>query len=72
MAETAHRVSIGFRGGQVLAAKIASPALDGLRQALSSGGWHQLETIDGKVQLNLDQVVYVDEESTEHRVGFGA
>jgi hypothetical protein len=71
MAETAHRVTIGFRGGQVLAARIASPALDALRGALSGGGWHELETVEGKVQLNLDQVGYVDEESTEHRVGFG-
>ena len=72
MAETSHRVTIGFRGGQVLAARIASPALDTLRHALAGGGWHELDSIDGKVQLNLDQVVYVDEESTEHRVGFGA
>jgi hypothetical protein len=65
------RVSIGFQGGQVLALRITSEALEGLVRALRDGGWHDLAADDASVWIDLGQVVYV---RTDHeaRVGFGA
>lgn len=71
MAEGLQRISIGFQGGQVLAARVGADALKDLRRALEDGGWHELATDDGTVALNLRQVVYVNVDSDEHRVGFG-
>jgi hypothetical protein len=65
------RISIGFQGGQVLTARVGPDELKTLRRALDGGGWHELETDDGTVALNLAQVVYVNVDSDEHRVGFG-
>jgi hypothetical protein len=70
-AERAQRISIGFEGGQVLSARVAVDDLKDLRLALNAGGWHDLATDDGTVALNLGQVVYVNVDSDEHRVGFG-
>ena len=69
--ERAQRISVGFQGGQVLAARVAVDDLKELRRALESGGWHELQTEEGTVALNLGQVVYVNVDSDEHRVGFG-
>jgi hypothetical protein len=65
------RISIGFQGGQVLTARVPPDELKKLRRALDSGGWHELQTEDGTVALNLAQVVYVNVDSDEHTVGFG-
>jgi hypothetical protein len=65
------RISIGFQGGQVLGARVAPDDLKELRRALEGSGWHELHTEDGTVALNLAQVVYVNVDSDEHRVGFG-
>ena len=70
--EGLQRISIGFQGGQVLTARVALKDLKDLRGALEGGGWHELQVDDGTVALNLDQVVYVNVDSDEHRVGFGA
>ncbi len=67
----AQRISVGFQGGQVLAARVTPDDLEELRRALESGGWHELQTEEGTVALNLGQVVYVNVDSDEHRVGFG-
>jgi cell division GTPase FtsZ len=64
------RVSIGFAGGQVLVARMAQEALDGLHAVVGNDGWHQLRAVDGEVKLDLGQVVYVQVDSDEHRVGF--
>ena len=66
------RVSIGFRGGQVLPLRLLETALDGLSDALASGGWYELEHDEGRARINLDQVVYVQVDSAEPRVGFGS
>ncbi len=71
-AERLQRVSIGFQGGQILNARVAPDDLKELRQALEAGGWHELRADDGTVALNLGQVVYVNVDSDEHRVGFGS
>ena len=72
MASSARRVSVGFQGGQVLALRVTDEQLEALHAALGSGGWHELETEDGPVRLDLAQVVYVRAESDEQRVGFGS
>lgn len=65
------RISVGFQGGQVLALRVTEDQLETLYRALGSGGWHELETEDGPVRLDLGQVVYVRSEESEPRVGFG-
>jgi hypothetical protein len=71
MAISARRISIGFQGGQVLALRVADEHLKALYEALGSGGWHQIDSEDGPVRVDLQQVVYVSAESDELRVGFG-
>ncbi len=65
------RISIGFVGGQVLAARVAPAELTRLRQALGTDGWHDLTAEDGTVALDLSRIVYVLVDHEEHRVGFG-
>jgi hypothetical protein len=65
------RLSIGFQGGQVLAVRLSEQQLKDLVKALGSQGWHELESEDGPVRLDLGQVVYVTSEAEEPRVGFG-
>ncbi|HTU77408.1 MAG TPA: hypothetical protein VMF09_01460 [Solirubrobacteraceae bacterium] len=67
------RISIGFKGGQVLALRVSEEQLGALNQALVSagGGWHDLDGEDGPVRVDLGQVVYVSADSDESRVGFG-
>jgi hypothetical protein len=69
--EKAQRISIGFLGGQTLAARVAPAELTKLRSALGSDGWHDLTAEDGTVAVDLDKVVYVIVDHEEHRVGFG-
>jgi hypothetical protein len=69
---TPRHVSVGFRGGQVLALRIAEEQLKALYKQLGSSGWHELDTEEGPVRLDLGQVVYVRVEGGEQRVGFGA
>jgi len=71
MASGARRISVGFKGGQVLALRVPEDQLQRFYKALDSGGWHELETEDGPVRVDLGQVVYVSAESAEAHVGFG-
>jgi hypothetical protein len=67
------RISIGFKGGQVLVVRVAEEALAGLQAAVGSdGGWYDLETEDGTAKIDLVAVVYVQLDSSEPRVGFGS
>lgn len=70
-ADRPQRISVGFHGGQVLTARVDTDELKKLRRALESGGWHELDTEEGTVALNLATVVYVNVDADEHRVGFG-
>jgi hypothetical protein len=72
MAVSTRQVSVGFQGGQVLALRVSEEQLKALYKSLGSGGWHELETEDGPVRLDLAQVVYVRAESEDQRVGFGS
>jgi len=70
MAVTRH-ISIGFQGGQVLVLRVGDDELKSLNRALGTEGWHELQSEEGPVRLDLAQVVYVRAESEELRVGFG-
>ena len=67
------RIDVGFQGGQVLVIRADADALDQLQQALEddkSGRWHTLETQESSVLVDLSQVVYVQRESADQKVGF--
>ena len=72
MTARARHISVGFQGGQVLAMRVSDQQLAALEKALGGGGWHELDSEEGPVRLDLAQVVYVRSESDELRVGFGA
>jgi len=65
------RVTVGFQGGQVLALRLTDAQLKALNAALGTGGWHEIDSEDGPVRIDLAQVVYVSAESDDLRVGFG-
>jgi hypothetical protein len=71
MGSSSHRASIGFQGGQVLALRVSDEQLKALNRALGDGGWHEIDSEEGPVRVDLGQVVYVSAESDELRVGFG-
>jgi len=72
MAAAKQQISIGFQGGQVLSLRVSDDKLKSLQKALGEHGWHELESDEGPVRLDLGQVVYVRSESSDLRVGFGA
>jgi hypothetical protein len=72
MPASARRIAIGFQGGQVLGLRVADEQLRALNAALGGDGWHELESDEGPVRLDLSQIVYVRSESDDLRVGFGA
>jgi hypothetical protein len=69
--EKPQKISVGFVGGQVLAARVAPDELTKLRNTLGSGGWYDLTAEDGTVALDLSRIVYVLVDHEGHRVGFG-
>ena len=71
MAE-AQRVEIGFEGGQVVSARLREDILRDLRGRLAEGGWHNLETEDGTLALDLAKVAFLRIDSGEHKVGFSS
>lgn len=71
MASSARRVSVGFQGGQVLALRVEDVQLKAFYGALGSAGWHEIESDDGTVRVDLGKIVYVSAESDDLRVGFG-
>jgi len=72
MPSAPRRIGIGFQGGQVLALRVTDEQLKALNKALGSGGWHEVDSEEGPVRLDLGQVVYVRSESDDLRVGFSA
>ena len=73
-ADRPKRVDIGFSGGQVLALRMVDAAYRELREALEGrdggSGWHEVETEDSYVTVDLGQVVYVRLDTEQQRVGF--
>jgi hypothetical protein len=69
--EKPQKISIGFRGGQTLAARVKQEELTKLRDVLGkSEGWHELAAEEGLVLLDLTRIDYLLVDSQEHRVGF--
>ena len=71
--ERPRRVDVGFSGGQILTLRMRDEVYHGLREALDSVGaqrWHELESEDSRVSVDLAQVVYVRLDTETHRVGF--
>jgi hypothetical protein len=67
------RIDIGFQGGQILPARVEQEAFDGLRAALTDANaerWHQLQTPEAEISIDLSQVVYLRVDTEEQRVGF--
>jgi hypothetical protein len=69
--ERPQRITIGFIGGQAIAARVAPDQLTKLRNALGSNEWYDVTAEDGTVAIDLGKVAYVIVEHEEHRVGFG-
>jgi hypothetical protein len=68
---SSRRISVGFHGGQVLALRIDESQWKALSQALGGAGWHDVESEDGPVRVNLGEIAYVSADSNEPHVGFG-
>jgi hypothetical protein len=67
------RIEIGFDGGQVMSAHVATSSADELEQALATGtpmGSFLLDAEDGRYTVVLAKLVYVKRFSREGRVGF--
>jgi hypothetical protein len=71
MASSMRRISIGFRGGQVVSMRVDEKQWQALESALGGEGWHDVESEDGPVRVNLAQIAYVSADSSEPHVGFG-
>jgi hypothetical protein len=69
--ERPQRITIGFTGGQTVAARVAPDQLTKLRNALGSDEWYDVTAEEGTVAIDLGKVAYVIVEHEEHRVGFG-
>ncbi|HEV7584795.1 MAG TPA: hypothetical protein VGO14_03350 [Solirubrobacteraceae bacterium] len=65
------RVDVGFQGGQVLSMRVDEKQLKALSDALDGQGWHDVESEDGPVRVNLAQIAYLSADSSEPHVGFG-
>jgi hypothetical protein len=72
MAEAGRRrVDIGFQAGPVLSLRLREDAYEALRRAMDgSERWHELDSEDATVTLDLSQVIYVRLDTERDRVGF--
>jgi hypothetical protein len=67
----AKRVEIGFSGGQVIAVRLDEERLTELTRVVQRReGWHELESNDGTVILDLREVAFVRTAPGEHQIGF--
>ncbi len=65
------KITIGFHGGQTLAARVKPAELQKLREVLGkSGSWYELSAEDGVVVLDLTRIEYLLIDQDDHRVGF--
>ncbi len=71
MAGEAKRIEVGFDGGQVMSIRMTDERLGELRGAVESGGgWHDLNTEDGTLSLDLGKVAFIRGAGGSHSVGF--
>ncbi|MFA4927029.1 MAG: hypothetical protein WC558_00825 [Patulibacter sp.] len=71
MSDDKLRVSIGLDSAPPLSVRLTAAQLQTLRDALSAGGWTDIEGEDARVHLNLDKVVFIRIDKDEPRIGFG-
>jgi hypothetical protein len=65
------RVDIGFQAGPVLSLRLEKDAYEALEKALGgSERWHEVDSEEAKVNLDLSQVIYVRLDTESGRVGF--
>ena len=69
---TSRRIGVGFQGGQVLSLRVSDEQWKALQQALGGSGWHDVESDEGLVWLDLSQICYLRSETEDLRVGFSA
>ena len=73
MAVQLKRIDVGFKGGQVLPARVKESSYDALQKALGderAERWFELETVDSKISVDLSEVVYVRVDTEAQHVGF--
>jgi hypothetical protein len=72
MPDRPKRIALGFHAGGALSMRLAPDRLAELQRLLTSGetGFREIEADDGRVLVNLGQVIYLRVESDESRVGF--
>jgi hypothetical protein len=65
------RVEIGMGIGQVVSTRLDDSALKDLRKAIESGeGWHEVETDDGSLVINVKTVVFIRIPDQQSSIGF--
>ena len=65
------RVDVGFQGGSVLSLRVQEDQYASLKAALGgSDRWHEVESEDATVTIDLSQVIYVRLDTEHGRVGF--
>jgi hypothetical protein len=65
------RVDIGFHAGGVVSLRLEQEAYDSLRKAMGGDErWHELDSEDATVTLDLSQIIYVRLDTESGRVGF--
>jgi len=65
------RIDIGFHAGPVLSLRVPEDQYTALKGALGgSERWHEVESEDATVTLDLSQVIYVRLDTERDRVGF--
>jgi hypothetical protein len=65
------RVDVGFQGGSVLSLRVQEDEYKSLKDALGgSDRWHEVDSEDATVTVDLSQVIYVRLDTERDRVGF--
>ena len=65
------RVDIGFQAGAILHVRVQETEYESLKGALGgSERWHDVQSEDAAVTLDLSQVIYVRLDTERDRVGF--
>jgi hypothetical protein len=72
MAEAKYRrVDVGFHAGGVVSLRLQKDAYEALQKALGGDErWHEVESEDATVTLDLSHVIYVRLDTESGRVGF--
>ncbi len=64
-------ISIGFQASPPIALRVSDEELEKFKDSLGGEGWYVLEGDDGRVNMNLQHVLYLRTEKDDARVGFG-